>query len=73
MGNRSLDEFLTNEPTDPDSDTSGATPAAPTMVWTPDGAVCENCGETVQRRWRERSEQDGADGRLVCEACKPWK
>lgn len=39
--------------------------ATPTHEWTPDGAACDACGGTVQRRWR------GEPG-LVCEDCKDW-
>jgi hypothetical protein len=42
-----------------------ARPARSTMDWTPDGADCEACGASAERRWR-----DGE--RLVCEACKGW-
>ena len=36
-----------------------------TTAWTPDGAPCATCGETVERRWRQ-------DGALVCAECKTW-
>lgn len=42
-----------------------AGPAESTMAWSPDGAACEDCGTTVERRWRD-------DGALVCEDCKEW-
>lgn len=42
-----------------------AEPPATTYRWTPDGAACEGCGATVERRWR-----DG--GAFVCADCKEW-
>ncbi|RBI61589.1 hypothetical protein DMJ13_12855 [halophilic archaeon] len=45
-------------PADPD-------PATTTFAWSPDGAACARCGETVRRRWR-----DGDD--VVCPDCKDW-
>lgn len=45
-------------------DDSGAAPG-PTSTWRPDGAACQSCGATVERRWR------GAAG-LVCGGCKEW-
>jgi hypothetical protein len=39
----------------------------PTHQWTPTGAVCSRCGESVDRRWRA----DEGDG-MVCDACKGW-
>lgn len=40
-------------------------PAAPTYRWSPDGADCEACGATVERRWRD------GEG-YVCGDCKEW-
>lgn len=83
MENRSLAEFQHEESQDeaePAQDTGvktgSTTPASertagaaqPTMDWTPDGAVCADCGVTVQRRWI-----DGENERLVCVACKQWE
>jgi len=45
--------------------TSGVVAATTTYAWDGSGAVCADCGETVERRWR------GADG-LVCLDCKDW-
>ncbi len=72
MENRSLNEFLNDESraTDTETQNTAVTAARPTMVWTPDGAVCADCGETVQRRWRETTDDTE---RLVCRACKPWE
>jgi hypothetical protein len=43
----------------------GVTPATPTYRFAPDGAVCDACDATVQRRWH-----DG--GQFVCADCKEW-
>lgn len=40
-------------------------PAVATYDWTPGGAACAACGETVERRWR-----DGPG--FVCGECKDW-
>ena len=40
-------------------------PAVSTYGWDGDGGVCADCGERVDRRWRQ------GEG-LVCEACKDW-
>jgi len=40
-------------------------PEPATSGWTPDGAACEACGETVSRLWDD-------DGRQVCQSCKEW-
>lgn len=85
MENRSLNEFLNEEPraTEAEHDDTGGTitpatadvsettvtAARPTMVWTPVGGECADCDETVQRRWRETA---GDTERLVCLACKSW-
>ncbi|WP_433625395.1 DUF7573 domain-containing protein [Halomicrococcus sp. NG-SE-24] len=42
-----------------------ADPATTSFAWSPDGAACARCGETVRRRWR-----DGDD--VVCSDCKDW-
>jgi hypothetical protein len=39
--------------------------ARPTFQWSPDGAACVSCGETVRRRW-----QSGSG--LVCVECTDW-
>jgi hypothetical protein len=72
MRDRSLEEFLDDVAEDdetpaspslePDSD---ADPTRPTCEWTPGGADCEDCGTTVERRWRDGD-------RLVCADCKAW-
>lgn len=51
----------------PDTDDSAVDvePATTTYQWTPAGATCAACGETVERRWR------GDEG-LVCPNCKEW-
>ena len=40
-------------------------PAAATSRVDPDGVACPDCGETVERRWRD-------DDEFVCTACKEW-
>ena len=44
----------------------GTEPAATTYAWSDQGATCEACGETVERRWQQ-------DGGLVCIGCKDWE
>ena len=46
-----------------ESDT--VTPATPTYRFAPDGAACDACGTTVQKRWHD-------DGAFVCTDCKEW-
>ncbi|WP_227352780.1 DUF7573 domain-containing protein [Haladaptatus salinisoli] len=46
-------------------DEAAVEPAGATYGWTPDGAACERCGESVERRW---SDDDG----MVCSDCKEW-
>lgn len=48
------------DPTDEDPD-----PATSTYSWSPDGAACPDCGDAVERRWRDGD-------RLVCADCKDW-
>ena len=51
-----------------ESDTEAKTEPAPptaTVVWSPEGGDCTDCGATVDRRWED-------DGTLVCAACKSW-
>lgn len=45
--------------------TDGVEPVESTYDWTPGGAPCAVCGESVEERWRD------ADG-LVCLECKVW-
>ncbi|TKR25429.1 DUF7573 domain-containing protein [Natronomonas salsuginis] len=40
-------------------------PATSTYAWSPDGPVCADCGDAVDRRWRDGD-------RLVCAECKAW-
>ncbi len=49
---------------DAQSDTDWS-PAISTYEWHAGGVVCEACGSTVKRRWRDQ-------GHLVCESCKDW-
>ena len=41
-------------------------PAKTTYAWSDAGTTCEDCGETVERRWQQ-------DGGLVCIDCKDWE
>jgi hypothetical protein len=81
MGDRSLEEFLDDaeggdgspeSDLDPDPDPEpsptserGADHTHTTYQWAPDGAGCEACGATVERRWRDGD-------LLVCPDCKDW-
>lgn len=49
-----------------DGPDGGVERAAPTHGWTPGGAACAGCGDTVERRWR------ADDGEMVCDDCKEW-
>jgi hypothetical protein len=40
-----------------------------TFEWKPGGADCADCGTTVERRWRERRDDETV---LVCADCKEW-
>lgn len=40
-------------------------PAVSTYDFTPGGAPCAACGESVEKRWRD-------DAGLVCPDCKTW-
>jgi hypothetical protein len=52
-----------------DSPTAGVEPALSTYDWTPGGAACGRCSETVEKRWRDG---DGTGEALVCADCKEW-
>jgi hypothetical protein len=57
--------------TEPDADTAGppsvteVEPARSTYAWSPDGATCAECGESVEERWE-------SEAGLVCVECKEW-
>ncbi|MFO7925316.1 MAG: DUF7573 domain-containing protein [Halobacteriota archaeon] len=55
------------EATEADESTSTGSidPAVSTYAWSADGSVCADCGDTVERRWRDGD-------RLVCVDCKAW-
>lgn len=40
--------------------------AVPTYDFSPNGAACESCGETVETRWQD------PDAGMVCGECKRW-
>ena len=48
-----------------EAETADIPPAKTTYAWDGEGAACEACGETVERRWQQ-------DGGLVCIECKEW-
>jgi len=52
--------------TEATAETDDVEPAATTYAWSDEGATCEACGETVERRWQQ-------DGDLVCIECKDWE
>jgi hypothetical protein len=47
------------------TDTDTVEPATPTYRFSPDGAACDVCEATVEKRWHD-------DGRFVCADCKEW-
>lgn len=51
---------------DTDEPTLTVEPATPTYDFSPDGAACESCGDTVRTRWHD--EEQG----MVCSDCKLW-
>jgi len=64
-----------SEATDPadaeeSPETSTVEPARSTGRWDPEGAVCDACGASVTRRWREESEERAET--FVCVECKSW-
>lgn len=60
-------EGVTDSPPETAAETNAkaATSARTTYGWTPGGADCAECGETVERRWRDGDA-------LVCADCKSW-
>lgn len=50
---------------EPDTGETTVEPAAVTARWDPDGEPCADCGEVVNRRWR-----DGEA--FFCTDCKEW-
>lgn len=46
-------------------DPDAVDPAEATYDWSPDGAACDACEETVERRWL-------GDAGYVCADCKEW-
>lgn len=71
---RSLADFTSNEPEgetdeptekpEPDAEPEPE-PAKATFDWSPEGAACASCGETVETRWRDETG-------MVCDDCKAW-
>lgn len=58
-----IDRTDVDETAQTDADEPG--PAVATYGWHPDGATCEVCETTVERRWLD-------DGAYVCADCKKW-
>ncbi|WP_255152388.1 DUF7573 domain-containing protein [Halorarius halobius] len=50
---------------DDDPNFADPEPAVSTYAFSPGGAACAACGETVEKRWRDESG-------LVCGDCKAW-
>ncbi|WP_121822881.1 DUF7573 domain-containing protein [Halostella salina] len=50
---------------DPATPDDTPNPATSTYRWSPDGTACPDCGDAVERRWRDGD-------RLVCADCKEW-
>lgn len=65
QGENAPDEASPGESERDDRSTTKPT-ERPTSEWLRDGSECENCGETVARRWRD-------DGQMVCNDCKDWE
>lgn len=64
-------DSATRDETDDDApDSESVAPARPTFRWSPTGAACDDCGETVERRWVADLASD--ERRFVCEDCKSW-
>ncbi|WP_224267861.1 DUF7573 domain-containing protein [Haloprofundus salinisoli] len=62
-----LAERTENAESSSDGDAEGTNPAVVTFRWSPTGATCGSCGETVLRRWRDEETDE-----FVCIDCKPW-
>ena len=54
------------EPADATASSVDVEPAATTYAWSDEGTTCDDCGETVERRWQQA-------GELVCVECKDWE
>lgn len=52
-------------PDDAASPDSSPDPATATYRWSSESAACPDCGDAVERRWRD-------DDRFVCVDCKEW-
>jgi len=59
------DAGATEEPPDPEAP-ADIEPATTTYAWSGEGSACDECDETVERRWQQ-------DGGLVCIECKDWE
>ncbi|MFC7229218.1 hypothetical protein N0B31_17595 [Salinirubellus salinus] len=58
-------ETDTGDSTD-DEPTLTVEEATPTYDFSPEGATCESCGETVETRWHD------PEVGMVCAECKGW-
>lgn len=54
-----------------DDGTDDPKPPALTYTSSPNGDECQECGETVQNRWRAGEGAEDPDA-LVCPDCKVW-
>ncbi|ELZ46713.1 hypothetical protein C463_03759 [Halorubrum californiense DSM 19288] len=63
----SPDDADSDAPSDPNDavDPADVDQAVATSTWHADGAACDRCGESVDRRWRD-------DDALVCADCASW-
>ena len=57
---------------DADPEPQSVEPARSTGRWDPEGGVCDACGASVTRRWREASEGETDTDSFVCVECKSW-
>lgn len=57
---------------DADPEPESVEPARSTGRWDREGAVCDACGTSVTRRWREASEGETDTDSFVCVECKSW-
>lgn len=60
-----LDAFAGESAEETPADEPAPRDVTPTADWHPEGATCEACGATVERRWRQGEA-------MVCPDCKDW-
>ncbi|OYR57456.1 DUF7573 domain-containing protein [Halorubrum halodurans] len=59
------DAVAEGDPAVEDEGSNDVAPAESTSTWSAEGADCDRCGATVERRWRD-------DADLVCADCAEW-